>query len=192
MVLQAQEQVKKDKKKYLSEKALEMIVENGLSNFTMDDVAKSCGVAKGSLYTYFKNKDALIISAFGNLVERLKKVITYEDIKSTDTAEEKAKYFAKTYSQILSDFPSDQFMRLFEILINSTHDQKMMQDLTEIFTDYYKSLLQVWESLFKSKSKALLFQAMFDGLAMYKAVGVSLPPEEFESTFKEIILKIAK
>jgi hypothetical protein len=68
----------------------------------------------------------------------------------------------------------------------------MMQDLTEIFTDYYKSLLQVWESLFKSKSKALLFQAMFDGLAMYKAVGVSLPPEEFESTFKEIILKIAK
>jgi hypothetical protein len=33
---------------------------------------------------------------------------------------------------------------------------------------------------------------MFDGLAMYKAVGVSLPPEEFESTFKEIILKIAK
>ncbi len=36
----------------------------------MEDVAVACNVSKGSLYNYFKNKNALIVAAFTALMEK--------------------------------------------------------------------------------------------------------------------------
>ena len=60
-----------EKKKYISEKTLELISKKGLANFTMEDVAVACNVSKGSLYNYFKNKNALIVAAFTALMEKM-------------------------------------------------------------------------------------------------------------------------
>jgi TetR/AcrR family fatty acid metabolism transcriptional regulator len=44
---------------------MKMIIEKGYQNITVEDIAKKAGVAKGTLYLYFKNKDDIFI----NLVE---------------------------------------------------------------------------------------------------------------------------
>ena len=43
----------------------------GLKKFTMDKVAEQAGIAKGTLYLYFKNKNELLLSVAGHCFEPL-------------------------------------------------------------------------------------------------------------------------
>lgn len=67
-----------DKKKELTDQlvrdeihkaAVSVLEEHGLSGMTMDRVAETAGVAKGTLYNYFKNKDALFSFTHQKLFE---------------------------------------------------------------------------------------------------------------------------
>lgn len=182
-----------EKKKYISEKTLELISKKGLANFTMEDVAVACNVSKGSLYNYFKNKNALIVAAFTALMEKMLRFFEEKTSESTsDCLEKSADIYTQIYSEILSSFPSSDLLRLLEILLNSTHDPSMMQSLTKTFKDYYNKILSNFEKIFKSKSSALMLQAMFDGLVIYKAFGVEISDEEIQENVRKIVLCLAK
>ncbi|MFY9404035.1 MAG: hypothetical protein WAP06_05200, partial [Defluviitoga tunisiensis] len=103
-----------------------------------------------------------------------------------------ADIYTQIYSEILSSFPSSDLLRLLEILLNSTHDPSMMQSLTKTFKDYYNKILSNFEKIFKSKSSALMLQAMFDGLVIYKAFGVEISDEEIQENVRKIVLCLAK
>ena len=49
------------KRQAILEKAREWISANGLSNFTMGELARFCGIAKGTLYNYFDSKEGLMV-----------------------------------------------------------------------------------------------------------------------------------
>lgn len=51
-----------EKVKLVKQKALEVIVIDGLEGFSMNKLAKSCGISVATLYIYYKDKDDLIIS----------------------------------------------------------------------------------------------------------------------------------
>ncbi|MCX5797065.1 MAG: TetR/AcrR family transcriptional regulator [Elusimicrobia bacterium] len=48
-----------------------LLVERGFQDLTLDEVARAAGVAKGTLFLYYKSKDALFSAAFGDLVDQL-------------------------------------------------------------------------------------------------------------------------
>ncbi|RLL83364.1 hypothetical protein CN13_01005 [Petrotoga sp. HKA.pet.4.5] len=184
---------KQERKKYIAEKTLELISEKGLSNLTMEDVASSCNLSKGSIYNYFKNKNSLIVSAFSALLEKVQNFFEEnESVPSQDCAEASADFYANLYSEILNTFPSKELMRLFEILINSTHDQSMMKILTQTFRENYGKILDKFEKLFNSKTKAFMLQAMFDGLVIYRAVGIEFSNDEIKNNFKKMILSFTE
>ncbi|HAL64567.1 MAG TPA: hypothetical protein DCP10_03230 [Bacteroidales bacterium] len=184
---------KQERKKYIAEKTLELINEKGLTNITMEEVASSCNLSKGSIYNYFKNKNALIVSAFSVLLEKVQKIFEEKESKPTqDCVEASAELYANLYSEILNTFPSKELMRLFEILMNSTHDQSMMQILTQTFKANYGKILSRFEKLFTSKTKAFMLQAMFDGLVIYRAVGIEFSNDEIKNNFKKMILSFTE
>jgi AcrR family transcriptional regulator len=49
---------------------LSLVKATGLAGITMQMVAKEAGIATGTLYIYFKNKEALIMSLFNECVQR--------------------------------------------------------------------------------------------------------------------------
>jgi len=51
-----------DKVKLVKQKALESIVQDGFEGFSMNRLAKACGISVATLYIYYKDKDDLIIS----------------------------------------------------------------------------------------------------------------------------------
>lgn len=51
-----------DKVRLVKEKALESIVKDGFEGFSMNKLAKACGISVATLYIYYKDKDDLIIS----------------------------------------------------------------------------------------------------------------------------------
>ncbi len=53
------------------EAARRLLIRRGYQDFVLDDLAKEAGVAKGTLFLYFKTKDDLISATFADLVDRL-------------------------------------------------------------------------------------------------------------------------
>lgn len=49
------------KQELIKEKAIEIIVNEGLDGFTINKLAKACGISVGTPYVYYKDKDDLIV-----------------------------------------------------------------------------------------------------------------------------------
>ncbi|TRW27128.1 TetR/AcrR family transcriptional regulator [Flavobacterium zepuense] len=50
-----------NKEQLVRQKAIEIIVKDGLEGFTINKLAKACGVSVGTPYVYYKDKDDLIV-----------------------------------------------------------------------------------------------------------------------------------
>ncbi len=55
------------------ESAVAALLEKGVTNLTMDQVALGAGIAKGTLYLYFKNKRDLLLSVVDHCFEPLER-----------------------------------------------------------------------------------------------------------------------
>jgi TetR/AcrR family transcriptional regulator, fatty acid metabolism regulator protein len=96
--------VKKSKPKYMQiiDAAVIVIAENGYHQAQVSKIAKQAGVADGTIYLYFKNKEDILISLFeekmGEFVEKIE-----EKIAGKVTAEEKLLMMIETHFQLLSE-----------------------------------------------------------------------------------------
>ncbi len=66
---------KPDKRDEIVRAALELIAENGFHGAPMAMIAEKAGVAAGTIYRYFENKDVLITELYRELEERIYPVI---------------------------------------------------------------------------------------------------------------------
>ncbi|GAB6989976.1 TetR/AcrR family transcriptional regulator [Paenibacillus pini] len=78
---------KLEKYEMILEAALKVIAENGFHGSQISKIAKEAGVADGTIYLYFKNKEDILISLFQ---ERLGSLVALfnESVKDTNTADE--------------------------------------------------------------------------------------------------------
>jgi TetR/AcrR family fatty acid metabolism transcriptional regulator len=96
--------MKKNKPKYMQiiDAAVTVIAENGYHQAQVSKIAKQAGVADGTIYLYFKNKEDILISLFkekmGNFVERIEGMIA-----GRTTAKEKLLVLIETHLSMLSD-----------------------------------------------------------------------------------------
>lgn len=96
--------MKKDRPKYkqIIDAAVIAIAENGYHQAQVSKIAKQAGVADGTIYLYFKNKEDILISLFqekmGNFVEKIE-----ERIAGKESAAEKLLMMVETHFKILSD-----------------------------------------------------------------------------------------
>ncbi len=71
-----------DKRTLISEAAVEVFAEKGFHQARVSDISKRAGVADGTIYLYFKNKDDLLLSIFEDsmtlLVEGAKEELSKE------------------------------------------------------------------------------------------------------------------
>jgi TetR/AcrR family transcriptional repressor of multidrug resistance operon len=51
-----------DKEQLVKQKAIESIVKDGFEGFSMNKLAKACGISVATLYIYYKDRDDLILS----------------------------------------------------------------------------------------------------------------------------------
>lgn len=71
-----------DKKTCIIQSALDLIQEHGFHASPVSQVAKNAGVASGTIYTYFENKEALIFGIYEYATEEIKKYISDRDNSS--------------------------------------------------------------------------------------------------------------
>jgi AcrR family transcriptional regulator len=81
---------KKDDKKVdqLFKAALQLVVRKGLAGITMSDIAKAAGMATGTLYIYFRNKEELIHALFLDC-QKLSHEYYYRDLDPNEAFEKR-------------------------------------------------------------------------------------------------------
>lgn len=95
--------LKRNKPKYkqIIDAAVIAIAENGYHHAQVSKIAKQAGVADGTIYLYFKNKEDILISVFeekmGLFVENLNDII-----KSGNSSSEKLTRMIENHFQVLS------------------------------------------------------------------------------------------
>ncbi|SEA51111.1 TetR/AcrR family transcriptional regulator, fatty acid metabolism regulator protein [Thalassobacillus cyri] len=97
--------MKKNKPKYtqIIDAAVKVIAENGYHSSQVSKIAKQAGVADGTIYLYFKNKEDILVSLFqqkmGNFIEKIE-----EETNSQQTAVEKLlKLIEMHFKQLTAD-----------------------------------------------------------------------------------------
>ena len=111
---------REEARRKIMDAALQVCAVKGYHDATMDDVADSIGVSKGTLYLYFKGKEELFKAISERFQDRLKEGLNrlFTEGKFPD------------FNNIFSDqpFPREEFTRLLlELASESTRDEKLRE-----------------------------------------------------------------
>lgn len=116
--------------------AVEVIAENGYHQSQVSKIAKQAGVADGTIYLYFKNKEDILISLFkekmGQFIERME-----EDIKEKTTAKEKLALVISKHFSLLAD---DHNLAIVTQLELRQSNLELRQKINEILKGYLNIL----------------------------------------------------
>jgi len=127
--------------------------EKGLENTTVDDIAKKAGIAKGSIYLYFKTRDEIFLEgikyAANTRIEKLKELLSLYK-----SAKDKLQALLKANAKMAETHPEIFFMNY--ALIISTHRNIKSQGASE----YFKKYLELVEEIIKEGIKNKEFRAL--------------------------------
>jgi TetR/AcrR family transcriptional regulator, fatty acid metabolism regulator protein len=96
---------KRDKRERILAAAERIFARHGFFAAKVSDVAKEAGVADGTIYLYFKNKDDLLISLFERRMQQVNETLKTAVAKHKSPREQ-LRSFVKAYLQLVHDEPT--------------------------------------------------------------------------------------
>ena len=95
--------MKEDKQRRIMKKGLELFCEVGYLNTTVEEITNSLNISKGSFYTYFESKEALLLSILDFMYINYEKILNKlsEDVGSKELEEILEKYINVMFDSIL-------------------------------------------------------------------------------------------
>lgn len=103
------EQQKQERRNTIIEVAKAMILEKGIQELQLQDVADAAGIGIATFYRYFPNKELLIIAVNNQIVEQMLADIEHR-IKGAVNAYEEIERVLGYYVDIVEE-PEQQFVR---------------------------------------------------------------------------------
>ena len=119
-----------DKVKLVKQKALESIVKEGFEGFSMNKLAKACGISVATLYIYYKDKDDLIISIAKEEGDKMADTLIQNFDPSFSFEEGMRIQWKNRYTYIVENPLANSF---FEQLRTSTYKSRFLEDFMKKF-----------------------------------------------------------
>ncbi|MDX8359357.1 MULTISPECIES: TetR/AcrR family transcriptional regulator [Bacillaceae] len=130
--------MKRNKPKYkkIIDAAVIVIAENGYHQAQVSKIAKQAGVADGTIYLYFKNKEDILISLFqekmGSFIEKIS-----EEIAGMESAKEKLLLLIEKHFKLLSD---DHHLAIVTQLELRQSNKELRVKINDVLKGYLKVL----------------------------------------------------
>lgn len=128
--------------KQILDAAVVVIAEHGYHSSQVSKIAKQAGVADGTIYLYFKNKEDILISLFqekmGQFIERIQ-----EDIQKEETASEKLFFLIQRHITFLSE---DQYLAAVTQLELRQTNRDIRNQINEVLKGYLEIIDEILES----------------------------------------------
>lgn len=119
------------------EAAVELFVRDGFAATSMDAIAASAGLAKGSLYYHYMSKEGIVDAIIGSYKERLTAALAAIEAEPGLDTLARLSAFVVT----LKDINKSTFARLHRVKYIDIHD-KTAQAMLAVCTPFYARLLE--------------------------------------------------
>lgn len=188
---------KKSKEKRISEiteAAMEVFLEKGYENTTMDTIARRAGISKGGLYHYFSSKDVILIFANEKISAKVEKLM--ENALKCSSVKEGMLYYIENYLRYWLENPGKTaflFLSMAKILENP--------ELLKYYRQYTVEYIAFFEAAFTMgihlgefeshnvKVSAVTLMGALDGILGYMLFDENLDLEEVVEYFHEKFIK---
>lgn len=111
-------QDRSDKRQRIVEAAIAVFAEKGFHSARVSDIARRAGVADGTIYLYFHNKDDLLLSIFEEKMELLLAELR-RAIEGLDSPIDRMRAFARQHFAQLRRYP--ELAQVFQVELRQSH-----------------------------------------------------------------------
>jgi len=115
----------KDKREVILTAAFSLFGHYGYRRTSIDDIAQEAGIAKGTVYLYFKSKDEIFRALSQQLIDQM--------LATTETAQTATTSIAEQ----LRDMLDAKFGYFFELLHRSAHVREILDAKNQLCTDLF-------------------------------------------------------
>jgi AcrR family transcriptional regulator len=134
------------RKEQIIEAAMKLFAQKGYHATSMQEIAEHSGLAKGSLYNYFKSKEEIALSIFRFHYERL--FHQFSQIAKDYTLSPREKFFKQLSLQIEAFYEHKEFVQMHM----GEHVEKVSEEVhalvfhirTQMFNWYVKAMLEIY------------------------------------------------
>lgn len=128
-----------DKYRTIIEAAIKVIADNGFHNSQVSKIAREAGVADGTIYLYFKNKEDILISLFKVKMGEFTAVARSELDKTPDPFEQ----LAKLISLHLTRLEEDRNLAMVLQIQLRQSDVSIRKAIAPPLKDYFKLIEEI-------------------------------------------------
>ncbi|GGJ40961.1 TetR/AcrR family transcriptional regulator [Deinococcus roseus] len=165
-----QQQLIEARKKQILKAAAQVFAEKGFHSATIKQIARTAGIADGTIYNYFPNKEALLMGLMNQLNETPERPIHFQEGQTLDFEAFLTVYLEHRMGQIQQDMTILQGL-LPELLVNrdlqARYQHEIMAPTFQIAEQYFGQLIK------EGKLKALPVELTVRILAA-SALGVAV------------------
>ena len=126
---------KEEKRNIIALASIKLFCEKGFQKTSIDEIAKSVGVAKGTIYLYFKNKEEIIF-AIWDIITKQHELIFNEKIKLEMSSKDKILIYYN-FHDLENYYDKEQLLVLFQQFVSA-----LLIDKTKLYTDYFENFFQ--------------------------------------------------
>jgi len=127
---------KEQKKKDIALGTKALILNDGINNITISQIAKAANIGKGTVYEYFKNKDEIVFELVEILMQEHNKRKEAQLALHITTREKVKSFFSFFYSD--EDKELREIYKQFTSIALSSTNEDMISFQTECYTLYEK------------------------------------------------------
>jgi TetR/AcrR family fatty acid metabolism transcriptional regulator len=120
---------------------VKVFAEQGFFQSTISQIAREAGVADGTIYLYFKNKDDILLQFFGYKTKQVFQSFR-EELDKADTARDKLRNLIRRH---LEEFQNDKNMAVVyqaEARSNSRLVEKQLQEMSKMYLDITAEIIE--------------------------------------------------
>ncbi len=191
-----------DRRRDILAAAEKIFGEKGYSEASIDEIALEAGVAKGSIYNYFKSKHDLFMQLFCEEMEGFRVEIQQVIAKDFSAHEKLTKLIDLSFSRIIAEKDKEFCSLALEFCMGAIR-QSQNGEISQVFGDLYNwyrdviiEILQFgqqqgeFELEHETNISATLLMAVLDGLWLQSLLGVvENIGEDHLKTLRQVIFK---
>lgn len=155
------------KQELILQAALEVVAEKGCHEASIDEIAEKAGIAKGTIYLYFRSKDSLMAALFRRGIEKMGAAIKVKvDSEASPVAQVRA---------LIREHATETYRHIgFAKVLMSQSDlvafpKELRQELMLAYQEYFAYVKEVLQ---RGQAEGSL--ADFDAAIMARAIGGSI------------------
>ncbi|EKQ54058.1 MAG: transcriptional regulator [Methanobacterium sp. Maddingley MBC34] len=174
----------------ITQAAIEVFLEKGYENTTMDDIAHKAGVSKGGLYHYFPSKDMVLIFANEKISDKVQEIMT--SASESTSVKEGILHYIENYIRYWLEHPKETAFLFLSIakMLEKPELLKYYQQYTIDYMAFFEGVFTrgIHRGEFKEhnvRTSAITLMAALDGVLSYMIFDEGLILEEIVQHFEE-------